>query len=107
MERRAVELLIGGHKYRVVSSASEDELQRLATVVSAKLREVAPHGSSASSSSAPAMLLAAMALAHEAETERVRREAIEGRAREMLQRVLARVDEALGVERDAERAPGE
>jgi cell division protein ZapA len=92
MERRTIELHIAGQKYRVVSSAGEAELQRLAGIVNAKLREVSP----VTGSQPPqAMLLAAMALAHEAEMERCRRESVEGRTRDVLQRMLARVNEAL------------
>jgi cell division protein ZapA len=92
MERRTIELHIGGQKYRVVSSAGEAELHRLAGIVGAKLREVAPSGGP---QPAQAMLLAAIALAHEAETERGRRESLEGRTRDVLRRMLVRIDEAL------------
>lgn len=92
MERRTIEVHIAGQKYRVVSSAGEAELHRLAGIVSAKLRELTPPGAV---QSPQAMLLAAMALAHEAETERSRRESVEGRTREVLRGMLARIDEAL------------
>ncbi len=92
MERRTIELHIAGQKYRVVSSAGEAELQRLAVMVDAKLREVSPGGGK---QPPQAMLLAAMALAHEAEVERCRRESVEGRTRDVLRRMLARIDEAL------------
>jgi hypothetical protein len=42
------------------------------------------------------VLLAAIALAHELEEERARRVNVERRAKEMLHRVLGRIDEALG-----------
>jgi cell division protein ZapA len=102
MDRRPIELSIAGQKYRVVSSVDEAELQRLAGIVSTKLREVAPGRTQASQ----AMLLAAMALAHEAEAERARRESLEGRTRALLQRVLGRIDEALEPD-EAEGAEGE
>jgi len=41
------------------------------------------------------VLLAAIALAHELEQERARRLAVEGRARDMLRRVLVRIDDVL------------
>ena len=41
------------------------------------------------------MLLAAIALAHELEQERARRVAVERKARDMLRRVLVRIDDAL------------
>jgi cell division protein ZapA len=91
-ERRTIELTVGGQTYRVVSSAGEAEVQRLAGMVSAKLQELGGPGRTQSSQ---AMLLAAMALAHEVEAERDRRESIEARTRDVLQRVLVRIDEAI------------
>lgn len=93
MEGRPVQLRIAGQSYRVVSSASEEELQRLAETVSAKVDEITPPGKVPSAQS---VLLAAMALAHELELERSRRITVERRAREMLRRVLGRIDDALG-----------
>jgi cell division protein ZapA len=95
MERRTVELRVGGEKYRVISSAGEEELRRLADVVSAKLRQVAPAGRA---QPPQAMLLAAMALAHEAEEERGRRESLERRTGDLLRRALVAIDEALSDE---------
>jgi cell division protein ZapA len=103
MQRRTVELAIAGQKYRVVSSVGEAELQRLAGIVSTKLSQVAGGRAQASQ----AMLLAAIALAHDAETERVRRESLEGRTRELLGRVLGRIEEALAEPEDADGAEGE
>ena len=93
MGRRTVELRVGGQKYRVVSSADEDELRRLAETVNSKLIEVAP---GAGAQAPQSMLLAAMALAHEVEEERGRRASVERRAGELLRRLLAGLDEALG-----------
>jgi len=87
-----VQLHVGGQSYRVVSSASEAELQRLAEAVNAKIAEVVPEGKSVPPQ---AMLLAAMSLAHELETERGRRVTLERRSRDMLRRVLVRIDDAL------------
>jgi cell division protein ZapA len=92
MDGRPVQLRVAGQSYRVVSSASEDELQRLAAVVSAKVEELTPPGRSPTAQS---VLLAAMALAHELEEERSKRLALERRARDMFRRVLVRLDDAL------------
>ena len=92
MGRRTVELRVGGQKYRVVSSAGEEELRRLAETVNSKLIEVAPAGGVQPPHS---MLLAAMALAHEVEEERGRRASLERRTGELLRRLLAGLDEAL------------
>ena len=89
---RKVELRIAGQSYRVVSSAPEDEVRRLAAVVSAKLTEVSGKGRVAPPQ---AMLLAAIALAHEAEAERDRCKSLERRTRDLMRRMLSRVDEAL------------
>lgn len=92
MDRRTVQLQIAGQSYKVVSSANESDLLRLAATVSAKLAEVVPRGKPVPPQ---AMLLAAISLAHELETERGRREALERRSRDLLRRVLVRLDDAL------------
>lgn len=92
MDRRTVNLHIAGQSYKVVSSAAESDLQRLAGVVSVKLAEVSPRPGTVPPQ---AMLLAAIALAHELEEERAKRQALEAKARDMMQRVLVRLDEAL------------
>jgi cell division protein ZapA len=104
MERRTIELRIAGQSYRVVSSAPEEELRRLAEVVGTKLSEVTPRGRPVQAQS---MLLAAMALAHELESERGRREALERRTRDLLRRALVRIDDALEPFDAAEAAPSE
>jgi cell division protein ZapA len=91
-EGRPVSVRVAGQSYRVVSSASEEELQRLAETVNAKVEELTPKGRSAAPQ---AVLLAAIALAHELEQERARRVSVERRARDMLRRVLGRIDDAL------------
>ncbi|HVW28327.1 MAG TPA: cell division protein ZapA [Polyangiaceae bacterium] len=98
MDRVPVELRVGGHTYRVVGNTGPDELQRLASIVDGKLREL-----NASSAYHPqSLLLVAMALAHELEVERSRRRDAETRARDvethsrdMLRSLLDRVDAAL------------
>jgi cell division protein ZapA len=92
MDRRTVELRVAGQSYRVVSSAPEEDLRRLAERVSAKLSEVVPRGRPVPQQ---ALLLAAMALAHEVETERGERELLERRTRDLLRRSLVRIEAAL------------
>ena len=104
MERRTIQLNVAGQKYRVVSSVGEEELHRLAGIVSLKLSEVAPPGRAQPQQ---AMLLAAIALAHEAEAERGRRESLERRTCDLLRRVLERIDDALGPSGETEAADGE
>jgi cell division protein ZapA len=92
MDGRPVQLRIAGQSYRVVSSANEEDLQRLAETVSAKMAELDPRGKAATPQ---AVLLAAIALAHELEQERAKRAAVERRTRDMLRRLLVRIDDAL------------
>lgn len=92
MDGRPVQLRIAGQSYKVVSSANEEDLQRLADAVSEKVAEV---GARTRSATPQTLLLAAMALAHELEQERARRAAVERRTRDMLRRVLVRIDDAL------------
>jgi len=104
VDRRTVELRIAGQSYRVVSSAPEEDLKRLALVVGAKLAELVPKGRPVPPQ---AMLLAAMALAHEVETARGEQEALERRTRDLLRRTLVRIDDALEPFENVESARGE
>jgi cell division protein ZapA len=88
---RPVQLRVAGQSYRVVSSASEEDLQRLADTVSAKVAELSPRNKAAPQ----AVLLAAISLAHELEEERARRVSLERRARDVLRRVLVRIDDVM------------
>jgi cell division protein ZapA len=95
MSRRTVVVTVGAREYKVVSSASEEELTRLAQTVSAKLTEVAPQGRP---EPPQALLLAALALAHDLEEERLRARSLERKSRDMLRRVLVRLDGVLDLE---------
>lgn len=103
MDRRTVQLQVAGQSYKVVSTAPEGDLHRLAATVDAKVAQVVPRGRTVPPQ---AMLLAAIALAHELEEERSRREALERKTRDVLRRVLVRIDDALDPE-DAAARPAE
>jgi cell division protein ZapA len=92
MSKGPVELRVGGQTYRVVATAEEADLHRLADVVDERLRKLTAPGRAVSPQS---LLLAALSLAHDLEDERGRRLRSEQRAREMLSGVLARIDAAL------------
>jgi cell division protein ZapA len=92
MDPRAVQLQVGGQQYRVVSSESEADLQRLADTLNSKLAALAGRQKPPP---AQALLLVAMALAHELERERNRRVALEEQARTTLKRAIERIDNAL------------
>lgn len=87
-----IELRVGGQTYRVLASAEESELRRLAQVVDERLRSLTAPGRQVSSHT---LVLAAIALAHDLEQERSLRHRTEQRSREMLRTLLARVDAAL------------
>ncbi len=99
MAGRTVHLRVGGQTYRVVTSASDAELEKLAAVVDGKLATVVAPGRMVTPQ---AMLLAAMALAHELEEERSRSAAFADKARGAFGKMLARVDAALA---EAPKAP--
>jgi cell division protein ZapA len=92
MQGRTVQLRVGGQTYRVVTSASEDELRRLAAVVDQKLAAVVPPGRAVTPQ---AMLLAAMALAHDLEQAQAHTAAFTAKARGAFGRLIERVDAAL------------
>jgi cell division protein ZapA len=103
MVRSAVELNVGGQLYRVVASTGEQSLQRYAGVVNERLRELTGNGPS----HPQAMLLVAMALAHDLEEERARNAALREQAESMLRTLLERVNAALdGVDENGEPLPG-
>lgn len=91
MERRTVQLKVAGQTYKVVTSADTSEIERLAGIVNDKVTEI----SKSKVASPQTMLLAAIALAHDLEEERARREALERRTRDLLRRVLMRIDDAI------------
>jgi cell division protein ZapA len=102
-----VELKVGGQTYRVVASAEESELKRLADLVDARLRSMSAPGKPISPQS---LLLAAISLAHDLEEEKRKRIQLETRSKEMLKNVLARIDaaiEASDEKAEAEREPSE
>jgi cell division protein ZapA len=102
MVRPAVEVNVGGQLYRLVTSAGEQSLQRYAGIVNERLRELTGNGPS----HPQAMLLVAMALAHDLEEERARCSALREQAESMLRDVLERVNAALdSVDENGEALP--
>jgi cell division protein ZapA len=103
MARPAVELKVGGQLFRVVATAEEQSLQRYAKVVNDKLRELT---GTEHSNHPQAMLLVAIALAHELEDTKRLNELNQARARDMLRSLLDRVNRALDVpDENAEPPP--
>jgi cell division protein ZapA len=94
MVSRAVELRVGGHSYRVVSSASRNELERFAAIVDEKLAAFVSPGRPLNPN---ALLLVAISLAHELEAERARSDGILERSRSVVEAMVDQVDEALSL----------
>jgi cell division protein ZapA len=99
-----VDLKVGGQTYRVVASAEETELRRLADLVDARLRSLSAPGRPISPQS---LLLAAISLAHDLEEEKRKRLQLEARSKEMLKSVLARIDAAIEASDDPAEAEAE
>src|SRR5688572_7868832 len=100
MARPAVEVNVGGQLYRLVASTGEHTVQRYAGVVNERLRELTGSDRPAHPQ---AMLLVAMALAHDLEEERARAAALREQAESMLRGLLERVNAALdGVDENGE-----
>jgi cell division protein ZapA len=95
MERRAIQLRVAGQTYKLLSTADEDELRHLAALVDDRVGELVPKGRAIPGN---AILLAALALAHDLEQERSLRSSLERKTRDVLRRVLMRIDHALDVE---------
>jgi cell division protein ZapA len=92
MGGRAVELCVAGISCRVATSADDAELTALTALVEEKLASVLKPGRPVTKQ---AMLLAAIALAHDVREQRARADAILSRSKETLGRLLERVDEVL------------
>lgn len=93
MSEAVVQLKIAGQSYRVVTTATEDDLKGLAHRVEDALRSVTTPGRQPSEQ---AMVLAAITLANDLEQERRARRELEARYETQLRELLALVDGALG-----------
>jgi cell division protein ZapA len=105
MERRTVQLRVAGQTHRVVTTASDADLKRFVGIIESKLAEVNPRGRALPPQ---ALLLAALALAHDLEEEQARSSRLESRAREALGHLVERIDAALADEGNGAplQAPG-
>jgi cell division protein ZapA len=97
MGSRAVDLTVAGTSCRVVTTADDAELAQLTAMVEARLASVLKAGRPVTKQ---AMLLAAIALAHEVREERARADALAARARDAFGALLRRVDEVLAASDD-------
>lgn len=97
MSRAPVELSVAGQTFRIVSSAADDDLRRLAQIVDERARSLAGGRAPA----AHAVLLAAISLAHDVEMADARADSVEAAARDTVTRLLARIDAALASDASA------
>lgn len=95
-----VSIRIGGATYRVLSSASPEEVQRLADRVSERLRELNPGELPASPQ---AFLLVALSFAHDLEEERLGRQQAESEVRDLQLRLNLRGEPSVEVAAPAPR----
>ena len=102
MAAKTVTVRVGGQSYRLVASASEEEVQHLASVVDQKLSEIVAPGKPITAQS---LLLVAMALAHELEEARGKADTTATRAQDAFGRLLERVDAALTLAGPGEPSP--
>lgn len=93
-----VAVRVGGQAYQLRSSVPEAELRRLAEVVDARIRELVPAGRPVPPT---AIVLAAIALVHDLESERAARAADRQATRERVSGLLGRVDKALHARGDS------
>ena len=100
--KHVIQLRVGGQTYRVTSTSDEDQLRHLAGLVDERVAELIPKGRAVP---ANAILLAAIALAHDLEQERSTRSTLERRTRDVLRRVLMRIEHAL--DKESERVDEE
>ena len=87
-----MQLRVAGQAHRVVTTASDGDLKRFVAIIEDRLGEISGRGKAPHPQ---ALLLAALALAHDLEEERERSRRIEARARETLSQLLTRIDAAL------------
>lgn len=89
--RPVTEIQIGGHAYRVQSSADASELSRLAQLVEARLTELPGN----QRHDARSLVLVALSLAHDLEQLRVEYAALRASVDERLTAIVGRIDRAL------------
>jgi len=101
--KHTVAFSIAGKAYRVVTTASSEEIVALGGIVEERLRGLA----GGRPPTLEMAVLVAMSLAHDAEQHRQRVDRVERDAKRVMLRVLERVDVALAAEEDDDPGEGE
>ncbi len=92
MVGRAVQVTVGGQRYRIVTSAPEERVRELEALVNEKLHQLVPPGRAVPPN---ALLLVAMGMANDVIELRSLGSGSTNQTREALVRMLGRVDAAL------------
>lgn len=92
--KRTAVFSVAGKAYRVITTATDDEIAVLSRQVEERLRGI----SAGRPVTLETAVLVAMSFAHDAELHRERAEQVEHDARAVMGRVLERIDSALGPE---------
>lgn len=90
--RRTVMVSLGGQRYRVVTTGTDEELARLVGMVESKAREVGGRRGL----TPDCVLLTAIAFAYEAETQRSRADRILEKASGLASGLLREIEEVVG-----------
>jgi cell division protein ZapA len=90
-QKRTIVFTVAGRTYRVVTSASEAEIQQLAGIVDERMRAIA----GGRQPGMEALVLAAVSLAHDAQAQKARADELAQGARKVMGRMLERIDTAL------------
>jgi cell division protein ZapA (FtsZ GTPase activity inhibitor) len=91
-EGRRISVTLGGKRYHVVTTASQEELEGLVALVEEKARAI----SGGKGGTSDGILLAALAFAHEAQLQRDRANQMSEKAQALAEAMLAEIGELLG-----------
>lgn len=101
-DRRTVTVSLGGQRYRVVTTGTDEELAHLVGMVERKAREVGGRRGF----TPDCVLLTAIAFAHEAEAERARAERILEKASELAGGLLREIEDVVGEDAEEDGTGG-
>lgn len=90
-QKQTLTLQVAGRSYRITTTASEDDVRRLASVVDLRTQELFQ----GRTPNADALVLTAISLAHDAEKERRSTEELRGLVRTQMAALLEEIDAAL------------
>ncbi len=95
MERRAIQLRVAGQTYKVLSTSDEDELRHLAALVDNRVGALVPKGKRCPGTRSCSLPSPWRTISRR---KRSVRQSLERKMRDVLRRVLMRIDHALEVD---------